>query len=201
MPSPPLTRSRATTNAAKKLGIPLSSHPFSNSCSSFLGSSSTIITSAVHCSLALTPPTIATTAPTISPFPTNTSPPSTNGMNPPHKYNLHPRSHLDGHPPILSRLGLSLLGSIIQSSWGRKSYLSKAIQRIREEVATSRQSTLEWVLRPMITPAGFPMNFLSFNYRGMASASKKLALCRLFEVEPINIIMLQETLGQANLIS
>eukprot|EP00253_Pinus_taeda_P033192 PITA_33192 len=39
------------------------------------------------------------------------------------------------------------------------------------------------------------MKCLSFNYRGMASASKKVALRRLFEVDPIDIILLQETLG------
>lgn len=42
------------------------------------------------------------------------------------------------------------------------------------------------------------MKWLSFNCRGMASASKKLALCRLFEVNPVDIIMLQETLGDAD---
>jgi len=35
----------------------------------------------------------------------------------------------------------------------------------------------------------------------MASASKKLALRRLFEVEPVDIIMMQETLGDADLIN
>eukprot|EP00253_Pinus_taeda_P029832 PITA_29832 len=35
----------------------------------------------------------------------------------------------------------------------------------------------------------------------MASASKKLALRRLFEIEPVDIILLQETLGPTNLIS
>jgi len=39
------------------------------------------------------------------------------------------------------------------------------------------------------------MKFLSFNYRGMASASERLALRRLFESEHVDIIMLQETLG------
>ncbi len=39
------------------------------------------------------------------------------------------------------------------------------------------------------------MKFLSFNCRGLASASKKLALQRLVEVDPIEIILLQETLG------
>lgn len=42
------------------------------------------------------------------------------------------------------------------------------------------------------------MKCLSFNCRGMASASKKLALCRLFEVESMDIIMLQETQGDAD---
>jgi len=45
------------------------------------------------------------------------------------------------------------------------------------------------------------MKCLSFNCRGMASASKKLALRRLFEIEPIDIIMLQETLGSVDLIT
>eukprot|EP00253_Pinus_taeda_P021770 PITA_21770 len=45
------------------------------------------------------------------------------------------------------------------------------------------------------------MKCLSFNCRGMASASKKLALRRLFEVEPTDIIMLQETLGEAEIIT
>eukprot|EP00253_Pinus_taeda_P001820 PITA_01820 len=41
------------------------------------------------------------------------------------------------------------------------------------------------------------MKCLSFNCRGMASASKKLALQRLFENESVDIIMLHETLGNA----
>ena len=41
------------------------------------------------------------------------------------------------------------------------------------------------------------MKCLSFNCRGMASVSMKLALRRLFEVDPIDIILLQETLGLA----
>ena len=45
------------------------------------------------------------------------------------------------------------------------------------------------------------MKCLSFNCRGMASASKKLALQRLFEVEPTDIILLQETLGLAEYIT
>jgi len=45
------------------------------------------------------------------------------------------------------------------------------------------------------------MKWLSFKRRGMASASKKLALCRLFEIELVDIIMLQETLGDADLIN
>jgi len=45
------------------------------------------------------------------------------------------------------------------------------------------------------------MKCLSFNCRGLASASKKLALRRLIEVEPIDIILLQETLGMVDHIS
>lgn len=45
------------------------------------------------------------------------------------------------------------------------------------------------------------MKCLSFSCRGMASASKKLSLRRLFEVEMIDIIMLQETLGSAEKIT
>lgn len=45
------------------------------------------------------------------------------------------------------------------------------------------------------------MKCLSFNCRGMASASKKLTLSRLFDVEPSNIILLQETLREANFIT
>ena len=45
------------------------------------------------------------------------------------------------------------------------------------------------------------MKCMSFNCRGFASASKKLALKRLIELEPIDIIMLQETLGKADHIS
>lgn len=41
------------------------------------------------------------------------------------------------------------------------------------------------------------MKFLSFNCRGLASTSKKLALQRLIENETIDILMLQETLGSA----
>lgn len=42
------------------------------------------------------------------------------------------------------------------------------------------------------------MKCLSFNCRGLASSSKKLALKRLIESDPINIIMLQETLCSAD---
>jgi len=42
------------------------------------------------------------------------------------------------------------------------------------------------------------MKCLCFNCRGLASASKKLALCRLFESVPFDIILLQETLGLAD---
>eukprot|EP00253_Pinus_taeda_P026707 PITA_26707 len=45
------------------------------------------------------------------------------------------------------------------------------------------------------------MKYLSFNCRGLASTSKKLSLQRLFEVEPIDIILLQETLGLAEYIT
>lgn len=42
------------------------------------------------------------------------------------------------------------------------------------------------------------MKCLSFNCRGLASSSKKLAMKRLLESEPIDIIMLQETLCSAD---
>jgi len=45
------------------------------------------------------------------------------------------------------------------------------------------------------------MKCLSFNCRGMASASKKLALHIIFEIESVDIIMLQETLGLADLVT
>ena len=45
------------------------------------------------------------------------------------------------------------------------------------------------------------MNCMSFNCRGLDSASKKLALQRLVEVDPIDIILLQETIGPAKLIT
>lgn len=45
------------------------------------------------------------------------------------------------------------------------------------------------------------MKCLLFNCKGMASTSKKLLLRRHFESEPVNIIMLQETLGEAETIT
>jgi len=45
------------------------------------------------------------------------------------------------------------------------------------------------------------MKCLSFNYRGLASNPKKLALKRLIETKPPDIILLQETLGMADQIS
>jgi len=45
------------------------------------------------------------------------------------------------------------------------------------------------------------MKWLSFNCRGIANLPKKLALRRLFESEPVDIIFLQETLGEANQIT
>lgn len=41
------------------------------------------------------------------------------------------------------------------------------------------------------------MKWLSYNYRGMGSSPKKLALHKLFDTEDVDIIMLQETLGEA----
>jgi len=45
------------------------------------------------------------------------------------------------------------------------------------------------------------MKCLSFNCRGLASASKKLALKRLYESSPVDIMLLQETLGLAESIT
>jgi len=45
------------------------------------------------------------------------------------------------------------------------------------------------------------MKCLSFNCRGLASASKKLAMRRLFETVPVDIILLQETLGLVDPVS
>jgi hypothetical protein len=45
------------------------------------------------------------------------------------------------------------------------------------------------------------MKLLSFNCRGVASPSKKLALQRLVEVYQPNILLLQETLGDEGKIS
>lgn len=42
------------------------------------------------------------------------------------------------------------------------------------------------------------MKCLSFNCKGMVSSPKNLALRRLFESEPVDIIFLQEALGEAN---
>jgi len=45
------------------------------------------------------------------------------------------------------------------------------------------------------------MKVLSFNCRGVASPSKKIALQRLVESTQLDIMMIQETLGDANLIT
>lgn len=45
------------------------------------------------------------------------------------------------------------------------------------------------------------MKWLSFHYRGLASRTKKLALKRLLDTEPSDIVFLQETLGKAEQIS
>jgi len=45
------------------------------------------------------------------------------------------------------------------------------------------------------------MKCLSFNYRGLASLDKKLALQRLCKSERLDVIFLQETLGDENLIN
>lgn len=42
------------------------------------------------------------------------------------------------------------------------------------------------------------MKCLSFNCKGMASGSKKLASHIIFEIELVDIILLQETLGSAD---
>lgn len=39
------------------------------------------------------------------------------------------------------------------------------------------------------------MKWISFNCRGMASPARKLALRRLLELEKVDVIFLQETLG------
>jgi len=45
------------------------------------------------------------------------------------------------------------------------------------------------------------MKMLSFNYRGLASPDKKLAMRRLFLSEPFDILFLQETLGQGSVVT
>ena len=45
------------------------------------------------------------------------------------------------------------------------------------------------------------MKCLSFNYRGLASSPKKLALRRLFTAELVDLILIQETLGEAHHVS
>lgn len=45
------------------------------------------------------------------------------------------------------------------------------------------------------------MKVLSFNYRGLASPDKKLAFQRLIMADPVDVILVQETLGNAKAIS
>lgn len=45
------------------------------------------------------------------------------------------------------------------------------------------------------------MKIASLNCRGLARPEKKLALRKLFQTSPVNIILLQETLGLADSIS
>lgn len=57
---------------------------------------------------------------------------------------------------------------------------------------------MEGVLSTEHPERGSTMKCLSYNCKGLASASKKLAMRRLIENEPTDIIMLQETLGNAD---
>lgn len=154
-PSSPLTRARATAEAAKSWGIPLTSCPSSFAFRSSLDSS-TINTYVAHCTLAPTLPSIATTAPSLPSISSISTSPSSNGRLSSHNYNLRSRSHIDNHPTQFSGLGLSQPGLVILTSRRRKSYLSKAIQRVGAKVASRRQFTLEGVLRALNTPGRVP---------------------------------------------
>lgn len=66
------------------------------------------------------------------------------------------RSHLEGQTPSYSGLGLALPRSFTKSSYGRKSYLSKAIQNAGVEVVSGKQSSLYRVLRALNTQGRFP---------------------------------------------
>ena len=117
-PSPPLTRAPATANAAKKSSIPLITPSFSLPYSFVMNSSSSIISSTIHYTLASSSPTIATIAPSIPPLPSSHSPPSTEGLAPSHQYNLCSCSHSISHSPTLLGLGITSLRPIVQSSRG-----------------------------------------------------------------------------------
>lgn len=140
---------------AKSWGIPLTSCPSSFAFRSSLDSS-TINTYVAHCTLAPTLPSIATTAPSLPSISSISTSPSSNGRLSSHNYNLLSCSHIDNHPTQFSGLGLSEPGSVILTSRRRKSYLSKAIQRVGAKVASGRQFTLEGVLRALNTPGRVP---------------------------------------------
>lgn len=105
----------------------------------------------VQCVIPPPPPSNSTAPPTL----TFSSPPSSSSSSqsaPSHTYSLRPRS---SHPEISeshSGLGIVPLGPGFLSTWGRKSYLNKAIRHAGVEVAAGRQATIDGVLRATKPP-------------------------------------------------
>ena len=129
----------------------------SHSCITFQDTTSPMnITPFIPCTLTMPPPIISTTTPSFPPSPSIPLSSSKDWSEPPHSYNLRSRSHSEGQTPSYSGLGLALPGSFTKSSHGRKSYLSKAIQKAGAEVVSGKQSSFDRVLRVLNTQGRFP---------------------------------------------
>lgn len=148
---PPITRARAASTSTSAPGISLFP-PLSNCTSGFFNLSPSL--SVAHCTMPSSPviaPSIPSPRMIASP---HTSPSSSGGTS--HKYNLRPRPHPYGSHIKIVGLGTTSPSLVQLSAQGRKSHLTKAIQKAGAEAASGRQSTIDEVLRAMHTPGNLP---------------------------------------------
>lgn len=99
---------------------------------------------------------------------------------------------------LMIKLGALYPSKIPKIPRGCQSLISKAIHKASHDILVGRKLSLDGVLRVNKTLKYGPlMKWISLNCRGLASNSKKLALKLLMSSDKIDIIFLQETLGNS----
>ena len=149
LPSPPLTRARATAAAAQGSGI----SPTPSSISSSISFALEFLTTCtmVQCDIPTPSPAPSIAPPSLHPSSPPPSP-SSSRSTPSHPYSLRPHSSHQEVTVSLSGMGIVPPGPGFLSTRGRKSYLNKAIRHAGVEVAAGRQATIDGVLRASKPP-------------------------------------------------